>query len=203
VDAVRRFARSDSPPARGSVKGRGVGDHGDHNDESAEGGRTVETASPTAQESIDDRPWRAESGSRISQVDLSLLQRLYASIGPARPGSEVIGADLIRSLSPADLSIRDDRVARVFEYDAGPFTVVLEVAVDDRQRRLIQGHVLHAQADRFADARIIMDPGQGVVRVGLLSAEGEFRMDDLGPGVYRMVILTGRGRIVVEHLTIR
>jgi hypothetical protein len=153
---------------------------------------------------VDDRRWCAESGSRISQVDLSLLRRLYASLGPARAGSDVIGADVIRSMTHRDLRLHPERSsARVFEFDAGPFTLVVEVVPDGTGGFLIQGQVLHAEGGGFVDARIILDPGFDVVRVGLVSGEGEFRIQGLDPAVYRMLILTGSARIVVEHLTIR
>lgn len=146
--------------------------------------------------------WPAAAGRRISDLDLLVLGRTYAGLGPAPEIGGFLGARLIRDGQLGDLlGRRSGAGPRFEEYDAGPFTVLLEWRVAEIGTGTLEGVVLHEENVEFDDARFVLDPGpNGPVRVVMVSASGEFRVDAVPPGRCRGTIITRFGRVVVEHL---
>ncbi len=139
----------------------------------------------------------------VSTSEMHHLQAMFRHNGPEKQSVIRWVASLVRSSSDAvAVSVRGSATADLFEYQAGPFTMMLESGPMQGGSFSVHGQVFDSGQGVVAGSRIVVASDDGVAFVDALDEFGEFHVDVTVSGRYHVTVWTQEGAFGVEDLEI-
>ncbi len=139
----------------------------------------------------------------VSQLEMHHLQVMFRHHRPEDRSVVRWVASLIRSSADSvTASVRGSSTADLFEYQAGPYTMMLENGPFQGGAYPIHGQVFDGGEGVVAGSRIVIASDDGVAFVDALDEFGEFHVDVTVPGRYHVTVWTKEGAFGVDDLEI-
>ena len=139
----------------------------------------------------------------VGESEIHHLQVMYRQHGPQKASVVRWLASLVRSSADVvDASVRGSSTADLFEYEAGPFTMMLESGPLRAGTYPVHGQVFHSGDGELAGSKVVIDSGEGPAFVEILDEFGEFHVEVTIPGRYCATVWTPEGIFSVPDLSV-
>jgi hypothetical protein len=119
--------------------------------------------------------------------ELLLLRSLFRELGPGSRRRTWTGR--LRSSSaaePAFAAVRGPAgAAQMFDFEAGPYRVVLQVLPQGGSRFDVHGQITDKGGEPAGSGRVVLGQESGAAAEGEIDELGEFHLDHVAGGVYR------------------
>ena len=130
---------------------------------------------------------------RLSDADRHNLRALYSALGPAR--QESLLARLVRPVLVPAAAVRGAATARLEEYEAGAYRLLLEVRPTGGGRFDLHLAVLAPEGETLEDARLVLRSPELPGLIARLDRQGEAHLAGLAPGRYEVSCWLPGGRV--------
>ena len=139
----------------------------------------------------------------VSESEIHHLQSMFRHHGPEQTSVVRWLASLVRSSADVvGASVRGSSTADLFEYEAGPFSIMLESGPLQGGTYSVHGQLFHSDHATMAGAKVVIDSDDGAAFVESLDEFGEFHVEVTRPGLYHATVWTCDGLISVADLNV-
>ena len=138
-----------------------------------------------------------------SPSEMHHLKAMFRNHGPEKGSVIRWVASLVRSSSDAvAASVRASATTDLYEYQIGPFTMMLESGPMQGGAFSVHGQVFGEGQGVVAGSKIVVASDDGIAFVDALDEFGEFHVDVTMPGRYHLTVLTKEGAFGVDDLEV-
>lgn len=138
----------------------------------------------------------------VGESELHRLRTMFRQLGPGRRDATSWMARLVRSTAAATVAVRGATAAELLELEAGPYTVLVQVTPVGRGEAAIHGQVLGEGATAGEPGTMVLQRDDGVAHVQELDDLGEFHVEPVDAGAWRVTWWLGNARIELDELRV-
>lgn len=139
----------------------------------------------------------------VTRSEMHHLQTMFRHHGPERRSAATWIAALVRSAAdPVAAAVRGGAMADLYEYKAGPYSLMVGSGPMDGGAFPVHGQVFHSADRPLGEATIVIADDAGTGFVEPIDEFGEFHVDVTVPGLYSVTVLTDEGSFRVDGFSV-